>query len=69
LSTLMDSDRYFVLLDFDEYTKKQNEVDALYNDTKEWTKRGLVNIARCGYFSIDRTIRDYARDIWKVNGK
>jgi starch phosphorylase len=67
LSTLMDSDRYFVLLDFEDYIRKQYDADTLFNDKKEWTKRGLVNIARCGYFSIDRTIKEYARDIWKVN--
>jgi starch phosphorylase len=66
LSTLMDSDRYFVLLDFDDYVRKQNEADALFGTSREWTKRGLVNIARCGYFSIDRTIGEYAADIWKV---
>jgi starch phosphorylase len=67
LSTLMDSDRYFVLLDFDDYVRKQNDADTLYTDKKGWAKRGLVNIARCGYFSIDRTTREYARDIWRVN--
>jgi starch phosphorylase len=66
LSTLMDSDRYFVLLDFNDYCKKQDEADALYNEKTLWIKRGLVNVARCGYFSIDRTIAEYARDIWKV---
>ncbi|HUI91916.1 MAG TPA: glycogen/starch/alpha-glucan family phosphorylase [Chitinivibrionales bacterium] len=67
LSTLMDSDRYFVLLDFDDYVRRQNDADTLYTNKKEWTKRGLVNIARCGYFSIDRTTKEYARDIWRVN--
>jgi glycogen phosphorylase len=66
LSTLMDSDRYFVLLDFDDYCKKQDEADALYSEKSLWMKRGLVNVARCGYFSIDRTVGEYARDIWKV---
>jgi glycogen phosphorylase len=66
LSTLMDSDRYFVLLDFNDYRKKQDEADALFVDKNQWIKTGLVNVARCGYFSIDRTIAEYARDIWKV---
>jgi glycogen phosphorylase len=66
LSTIMDSDRYFVLLDFDDYSKKQDEADALFADKKQWIKTGLVNVARCGYFSIDRTVAEYARDIWKV---
>jgi starch phosphorylase len=66
LSTLMDSDRYFVLLDFDDYVKKQDEADALFKDKQRWIKRGLVTVARCGYFTIDRTVSEYARDIWKV---
>ncbi len=66
LSSLMDSDRYFVLLDFHDYLKKQDEADILFNNKKQWMKRGLVNVSRCGYFSIDRTIAEYARDIWKV---
>jgi starch phosphorylase len=66
LSTLMDSDRYFVLLDFDDYVRKQDEADALFGNSREWAKRALVNISRCGYFSIDRTVSQYATDIWKV---
>jgi starch phosphorylase len=66
LSTLMDSDRYFVLLDFDDYVRKQDEADALFRNSREWAKRSLVNIARSGYFSIDRTVSQYAAEIWKV---
>ncbi len=66
LATLMDTDRYFVLLDFNDYMKKQDEADRLFADKTQWFKRGLVNIARCGYFSIDRTISEYAHDIWNI---
>ncbi len=66
LSTLMDSDRYFVLLDFDDYVRKQDEADALFRNSREWAKRSLVNIARSGYFSIDRTVGQYAAEIWNV---
>jgi glycogen phosphorylase len=66
LSTLMDSDRYFILLDFDDYVRKQDEADALFRNSREWAKRSLVNIARSGYFSIDRTVGQYAAEIWKV---
>jgi glycogen phosphorylase len=69
LSTLMDSDRYFVLLDFDDYAKKHDEADALFLNNKEWSKRSLVNIARSGYFSIDKTIGQYAAEIWKISSK
>jgi starch phosphorylase len=66
LSTLKDSDRYYVLLDFDDYAQKQDLVDTLFTDRPNWLKRGLITIARSGLFSIDRTVADYARDIWKV---
>jgi glycogen phosphorylase len=66
LSTLMDSDRYFVLLDFDDYIKKQDEADALYADTTAWMKKVCLCISRCGYFSIDRMVAEYASGIWKV---
>jgi starch phosphorylase len=67
LSTLMDSDRYFVLLDFDDYLRRQADADALFANPTLWAAKGVVNIARSGYFSIDRTIRQYASDIWKAS--
>jgi starch phosphorylase len=67
LSTLMDSDRYFVLLDFDDYLRRQADADALFLNPSSWASKGVVNIARSGYFSIDRTIRQYASDIWKAS--
>ena len=66
LSTLKDSDRYFVLLDFEDYILKQNAVDALYTDTKAWLSKSVLTIARSGWFSIDRTVGEYARDVWRV---
>ena len=66
LSTLMDSDRYFVLLDFDDYGRKQDEADVLYKDKTAWMKKACVNLCRCGYFSIDRMVAEYARDVWRV---
>jgi starch phosphorylase len=66
LSTLKDSDRYFVLLDFEDYIIKQNTVDALYTDTKAWLSKSVLTIARSGWFSIDRTVGEYARDVWRV---
>jgi len=66
LSTLMDSDRYFVLLDFDDYVKKQNDADLLFNDPVQWAQKSIMNIAHSGYFTIDKTVSEYARDIWKV---
>jgi starch phosphorylase len=66
LSTLKDSDRYYVLLDFDDYAQKQDHVDALFSDKPSWFKTSVITIARSGWFSIDRTIVEYARDIWNV---
>jgi len=66
LSTIMDTDRYYVLLDFDDYMAKQEKVDELYSNIYKWTQKGIENIAKCSYFSIDRTIQEYARTIWKV---
>jgi starch phosphorylase len=66
LSTLKDSDRYYVLVDFDDYVQKQDHVDALFAERSKWLRRSVVTIARSGWFSIDRTIVDFARDIWKV---
>ena len=61
-----NNDQYFVLADFDSYIKAQEEVEKLYKNKKVWARMCLVNIAKSGYFSSDRTIEDYANDIWKV---
>jgi glycogen phosphorylase len=66
LSSLMDSDRYYNLLDFDDYIQKQLIVDSQYNDKASWNSRCIQTIARSGSFSIDHTVRHYAQDIWRV---
>ncbi len=66
LSSLRDTDRYYVLLDFDDYTRQQERIDAAFGDQWEWSQKCLLTIARCGYFSSDQTIRNYAGNIWKV---
>ncbi len=66
LSTLKDSDRYFVLFDFDDFIRQQERVDAFYHDRETWWQKSLSAIARSGWFSIDRTVTEYARDIWKI---
>lgn len=58
------NDEFFVLADFDSYVKAQEEIERRYNDRHEWAKMCLVNIAKSGYFSSDRTIDDYAKEIW-----
>ena len=59
-------DVYYVLADFDAYVKAQENVAAAYQDKLTWAKKALLNIARSGKFSSDRTIEDYVKDIWKL---
>ena len=59
-------DEYFVLKDFDSYTKAQERSETLYKDRKNWAKMCLINIAQSGYFSSDRTIKQYVDDIWHL---
>ena len=63
---LRQSDRFMVAADFTAYFEAQRGVDALWHDPDEWTRRAVLNTARVGRFSSDRTIRGYARDIWDV---
>lgn len=67
-SLLMHNDQYFVLRDFDSYLKMQEIVGRAYADERGWLQKSLVNIAQSGYFSSDRTIKEYASDIWKIEG-
>jgi starch phosphorylase len=56
-----------VLADFDDYDQAQGRVDEVWLDRRRWTMMSLLNTARSGYFSSDRSIRDYASSIWKVD--
>ena len=60
------ADVYYVLADFDDYCRAQNDAEKLYSDKKAWAKACLKNIANAGKFSSDRTIEDYVRDIWHL---
>ena len=60
------NDEFFVLTDFDAYVKAQEKIEELYQDRHQWAKMCLINIAKSGYFSSDRTIEQYVKDIWKV---
>ena len=60
------NDTYFVLADFDAYVKAQEEIARRYASRNSWARSCLVNIARSGYFSSDRTIEEYAHDIWDL---
>jgi starch phosphorylase len=66
VNDLMNSDRYCVLADFDAYAGAQQEAGKAYADTSRWGTMSLLNTARSGKFSSDRTIRQYCEDIWKL---
>lgn len=59
-------DVYYVLADFDAYVAAQDKVAEAYKDRMGWAKKMLLNIARSGKFSSDRTIEEYVKDIWKL---
>ena len=63
---LMYDDPYLLFADFQSYIDCQNLVDAAYRDTDRWTRMAILNSARSGKFSSDRTIREYCEDIWHV---
>ena len=59
-------DHFLVLPDYADYVACQNRVDELYRDSEEWTRRAILNVANMGRFSSDRTILEYAEEIWGV---
>jgi len=63
---LLGTDYYCLLADYQAYIDAQDEVSKLYLNTEEWTKRTILNVARVGKFSSDRSIKEYAEKIWKV---
>ena len=63
-NNLRNSDPYMVMADFKDYRRAQKMVQQLYQDKKTWNRMSLMNIANAGIFSADRSIMDYARDIW-----
>ena len=63
-SLLWGGDRYMLLADFDSYVAAQSRVDALYSDRLAWARKAIANVAGMGFFSADRTIREYATEVW-----
>ncbi len=66
VDTLLGSDFYLHLADFDAYREAQLALDRAYSDPKRWWRMSVHNVARSGFFSSDRTILEYERDIWKA---
>lgn len=64
---MFKNDEYFLLADFDAYQTTQSRVRDYYADRNRWARMCLINIAKSGYFSSDRTIEEYVRDIWHLN--
>lgn len=59
-------DRYLVLADFPSYVEIQDKIAEVYRDREAWTRKAVLNVAHMGAFSSDRTINEYARDIWRT---
>jgi glycogen phosphorylase len=66
VQSLLDEDPYFLLADFAAYVDRQRDVDAVYRDPARWAGMSIGNVAGMGKFSTDRTISEYAREIWGV---
>ncbi len=65
-SLLTGGDTYMLLADFEDYLACQTRVDALYRQTNQWQRQAILNVAGMGVFSSDRTIQEYASQIWQV---
>jgi len=63
---LLGTDRYMLTWDYRSYADKQREVEAAFVEEEAWSRKAALNIARVGIFSSDRTVREYARDIWDI---
>ncbi|MBO7374789.1 MAG: glycogen/starch/alpha-glucan phosphorylase, partial [Lachnospiraceae bacterium] len=66
---LLNKDWFMTLIDLEEYVKVKDQMLEDYEDREKWRKMMLVNIAKAGFFSSDRTIEEYNRDIWKLYPK
>ena len=60
------ADQYFILKDFRSYEEAQKRVEAAYRDSAGWARSAILNTAKCGKFSSDRTIEEYAKEIWHL---
>ncbi len=67
IDSLMYQDQYLLFADYDSYVETQDQVSQVYKDYEKWVRMSILNSARMGKFSSDRSIRDYCNDIWKTD--
>jgi len=67
VDSLLQSDPYMLLADYDDYISAQQQVDALFLDPDQWSRKAILNVSQTGHFSSDRTIREYASQIWNIH--
>jgi starch phosphorylase len=66
IDSLLYYDEYLLLADYQSYLECQEEAARAYQDQEHWTRMSILNTARCGFFSSDRTMQQYSQDIWGV---
>jgi starch phosphorylase len=66
IDSLLNQDRYLLFADYQSYVDCQDRLSQVYRDREQWTKMSILNVARMGKFSSDRSIREYCQDIWKI---
>jgi starch phosphorylase len=66
VDSLLNVDYYCLLADYRSYVNTQDNVSAIYKDVDKWTQKSILNVARMGKFSSDRSVQEYAKNIWKV---
>ncbi len=64
---LLNKDWFMTFPDFEEYIATREKAYAAYTDRKAWAKKALINISKAGFFSSDRTIEQYNKEIWKLS--
>jgi starch phosphorylase len=67
VDALLFQDKYMLLADYQSYVDCQESVSRAWRDQDRWTRMSILNVARMGKFSSDRAIREYCRDIWKID--
>jgi starch phosphorylase len=66
VQSLTQDDPFLVCADFESYCQTQDKISRLYMNKDQWVEKSIINVSRSGFFSSDRTIGEYAKDIWKV---